>query len=58
MIKKKVMVAEDDTGILEAMQFMLEDAGYEVVAIEDGRSSRICRTISQISSCSISGCQV
>lgn len=37
MTKKKVMVAEDDAGILEAMQFMLEDAGYEVMAIEDGQ---------------------
>jgi DNA-binding response OmpR family regulator len=37
MSKKKIMIADDDTGILEAMQMMLEDAGYEVIAIEDGK---------------------
>lgn len=38
MQKKRVMVADDDKGILEAMQIMLEDAGYEVMATEDGRT--------------------
>ena len=33
---KKIMVADDDAGILDAMQIMLEDAGYEVEAIADG----------------------
>jgi CheY-like chemotaxis protein len=37
MDKKKIMVAEDDTGILEAMQIMLEDAGYEVITTVDGQ---------------------
>lgn len=32
------MIAEDDTGILEAMQMMLEDAGYEVMTVEDGKT--------------------
>lgn len=40
MSKTKVMVAEDDAGILEAMQLMLEDADYEVIAVEDGRKVR------------------
>lgn len=38
MGKKKIMIAEDDTGILEAMQLMLEDAGYEVTTTVDGRT--------------------
>ncbi len=37
MNKKKIMVADDDTGILEAMQMMLEDAGFEVIITEDAR---------------------
>jgi DNA-binding response OmpR family regulator len=36
MSKKKILIAEDDAGILEAMQIMLEDAGYEVMTTEDG----------------------
>jgi DNA-binding response OmpR family regulator len=38
MKKKKIMVADDDAGILEAMQIILEDAGYEVMATEDGQT--------------------
>ncbi len=38
MTKKKVMIAEDDTGILEAMQMILEDAGYEVTTTVDGKT--------------------
>jgi CheY-like chemotaxis protein len=38
MSKKKIMVAEDDIGILEAMQIMLEDAGYEVITTVDGQT--------------------
>ena len=34
------MVADDDTGILEAVQFMLEDEGYEVITISDGKEVR------------------
>ena len=41
MSKKKIMIAEDDTGILEAMQLMLEDAGYEVTTTVDGKIVRI-----------------
>ena len=36
MSKKKILIAEDDTGILEAMQIMLEDAGYDVRATTNG----------------------
>ncbi|GCE14486.1 response regulator [Tengunoibacter tsumagoiensis] len=35
-MKNKVLVADDDTGILEAMQMILEDAGYEVITARDG----------------------
>ena len=38
MSKKKIMIAEDDIGILEAMQIMLEDAGYEVTTTVDGQT--------------------
>lgn len=34
--KKKVMIAEDDPGILDAMKIMLEDAGYAVETTVDG----------------------
>lgn len=40
MNKKKVMIADDDTGVLEAMQLMLEDGGYAVIAITDGKIVR------------------
>lgn len=43
MDKKKVMIAEDDTGILEAMQVMLEDAGYEVTTTVDGEAVKNMR---------------
>jgi CheY-like chemotaxis protein len=35
--KKKIMIADDDASILEAMQVMLEDEGYEVIAELDGK---------------------
>ncbi len=38
MAKKKVMIAEDDAGILEAMQLILEDAGYDVTTTVDGKT--------------------
>ncbi len=38
MYKKKIMIADDDASILEAMQLMLEDAGYEVITTEDGQA--------------------
>jgi DNA-binding response OmpR family regulator len=40
MNKKKIMIAEDDTGIIEAMQIMLEDAGYVVTTTIDGQTVR------------------
>lgn len=36
--KKKILIADDDPAILEAMQMMLEDAGYEVVTTVDGET--------------------
>lgn len=35
-MKKKIMIADDDTAILEATSLMLEDAGYSVIATTDG----------------------
>lgn len=38
MDKKKIMIADDDTGILEAIQIMLEDADYEVTTTLNGQT--------------------
>jgi DNA-binding response OmpR family regulator len=37
-VSKKIMIAEDDDGILDAMKIMLEMHGYEVVTTIDGRA--------------------
>ncbi len=34
--RKKILIADDDQAILEAMTLMLEDAGYEVMTTIDG----------------------
>ena len=34
--KKKVMIADDDPGILDALTIMLEDSGYEVETTTNG----------------------
>ncbi len=36
--KKKILVADDDAGILEMLKMMLEDAGYEVETTADGQT--------------------
>ena len=36
MFKKKILVADDDAGIVDAMQILLEDEGYEVITTMDG----------------------
>jgi DNA-binding response OmpR family regulator len=33
---KKILIVDDDVGILESLQFLLEYAGYEVSVAEDG----------------------
>jgi CheY-like chemotaxis protein len=38
MNKKKILIADDDPSILEAMQMMLEDAGYVVDTTVDGET--------------------
>lgn len=38
MAKKKILVADDDSGIVDAMQILLEDEGYEVIVTMDGES--------------------
>jgi DNA-binding response OmpR family regulator len=34
--RKKILVVDDDPDILDALQFMLEDAGYRVTTTEKG----------------------
>jgi DNA-binding response OmpR family regulator len=36
--KKKILVADDDRGILDALKMMLEEVGYEVNTISDGET--------------------
>lgn len=36
--KYKILVADDDPGIVESLQLMLEDAGYEVATTVDGET--------------------
>jgi CheY-like chemotaxis protein len=36
--KRKVLLVDDDVGFLKATSLVLEDAGYRVLAAEDGRS--------------------
>ena len=38
MDRKKILVADDDPGIVDAMQILLEDAGYDVIITTNGRS--------------------
>lgn len=38
MTKKKIVIAEDDTGILDVMKIILEDAGYEVSTTINGET--------------------
>lgn len=38
MQKKKILVADDDPAIVDAIQIMLEDAGYEVSTTVDGET--------------------
>ncbi len=41
--KKKILVADDDTAILEVISLMLEDAGYEVKTTIDGQTEMVIR---------------
>ena len=36
--KKRVLVADDDQGILDALTMMLEDAGYDVTTTPNGET--------------------
>lgn len=38
MIKKKILVADDDPAILEVITLILEDAGYEVTPAANGET--------------------
>ncbi len=40
MSKKKIMIADDDLGIVEALRLMLEDEGYDVMVLMDGHAVR------------------
>jgi CheY-like chemotaxis protein len=36
MVKKKILIAEDDHSILEVMGIILTDAGYSTLTVDDG----------------------
>ena len=36
-MKKKVLIADDNEGILDALKIMMENAGYSVEAVSDGK---------------------
>lgn len=38
MPKRKILIIDDDRAILDALKIALEDAGYDVVIMEDGRN--------------------
>jgi DNA-binding response OmpR family regulator len=38
--KKKILIADDDEGIVDALQLFLEDEGYEVEIVTDGATLR------------------
>ena len=40
MAKKKILVADDDSGIVDAMQILLEDEGYDVITTMNGENIR------------------
>src|SRR5918911_300930 len=40
-MKKKILIADDDPAILDALQMMLEDEGYEVTTTVDGET--VCK---------------
>jgi DNA-binding response OmpR family regulator len=37
-MSKKILVADDDPGIVDAMQILLEDEGYDVIVTLDGET--------------------
>jgi DNA-binding response OmpR family regulator len=37
MIMRRILAVDDDNDILEVLQFILEDSGYEVETLSDGR---------------------
>jgi DNA-binding response OmpR family regulator len=37
-MKKKIMVADDDSAIVDALTLILEDAGYEVISETNGKT--------------------
>lgn len=37
-MSKKILVADDDPGIVDAMQILLEDEGYKVITTMDGEN--------------------
>ncbi len=39
MAKKRILIAEDDPGILKMTKFRLEHEGYEVIAVTDGEEA-------------------
>ncbi len=45
MIKKRILIADDDLGILEVMKIILEDGGFEVVT--ESKAEKIMETIQE-----------
>lgn len=40
-MKKKIIVADDDKGIVSVLTMMLEDAGYEVRTTSNGQTAKV-----------------
>lgn len=38
-VKKRILLAEDDPVMRRLMELQLDDAGYDVVSVEDGRQA-------------------
>jgi DNA-binding NtrC family response regulator len=56
-LKKKILVADDNPAILDALEIMLEDEGYEVETTVDGVTARDMKNPCQTFCFWISGCQ-
>jgi DNA-binding response OmpR family regulator len=43
--KKKILIADDDSAIIESVTLMLEDEGYRVYSSSDGRTAALIRKV-------------
>lgn len=44
-MRKKILVCDDDAGILEVVKIVLEDKGYEVITFADGILEKVAQKI-------------